>query len=108
MMIDARDLVLPFLAGTALGAVHFGGLWLQVRRLHRVAAPVRWLVAGAAVRFAVLAVGILLVMDGRWERLAAATAGLLVVRTAAVGAARRGLGGPGRPSARAARHEGRS
>ncbi|HEX7126903.1 MAG TPA: ATP synthase subunit I [Thermodesulfobacteriota bacterium] len=107
-MTDARDLVLPFLAGIALGAVHFGGLWLLVRRLHRVAAPARWLVAGAAVRFAVLAIGILLVMDGRWERLAAAMAGLLAVRTAAVGAARRGLGGPRRPSGRLVRDEGRS
>ncbi len=93
-MSDAWALVVPFLVGLALGVAYFGGLWLVVRRLPALAAPALWLVISAALRLSLILVGIYLVMDGRWERLAAAVAGLLVVRTAALGAARRGLGRP--------------
>lgn len=93
-MTDVWMLVVSLVIGLALGAAYFGGLWLVVRRLNRLAAPAVWLGVGVVLRLVLVLAGLYLVMDGRWERLVAAVAGLLLARTAAMAMARRGL--PGR------------
>jgi F1F0 ATPase subunit 2 len=79
-MLKAVDCLFAFSAGMALGALHFTGLWLTVRRLPDAAAPLSLLLASFLARTAVAASGLILVMDGRWERLIAALAGFIVTR----------------------------
>ena len=76
----AVDCLLAFSAGMALGALHFTGLWLTVRRLPDAGAPLGLLLASFLARTAAAAAGLALVMDGRWERLVAALAGFIVTR----------------------------
>lgn len=73
-------LAIAALVGALLGAFHFGGLWWTVRRIASARRPAALALASYIVRLAVVGAGLFLVMDGRWERLAAALAGLLVAR----------------------------
>lgn len=67
----------------ALGAAYAALLWLSVRRFVHARRPALGLVAGSAMRIALVLGGFYLVMDGQWERLAACFAGFLLVRVAA-------------------------
>jgi F1F0 ATPase subunit 2 len=69
------------LGGAALGALAFGSLWLSVRRLPAASRPVMLMLGGSLLRTAGSAAGLYLIMDGRWERLAAALVGFLAVRS---------------------------
>ncbi len=74
-------LVLMLAAGMALGALYFGGLWHTVKRLPQTESRARLLLVSLAARLSVLlAVFYFLLQDGRWERLAAALIGFVVMR----------------------------
>lgn len=75
-------LIGPFLAGMALGAAYLAALWLTVRRLPRVQNPALWLIAGAALRLAILLPALLWIMDSQWQRLLACVLGFVLVRVA--------------------------
>ncbi len=83
MSIDVSSLAPAFAAGLALGAAYAGLLWLSVRRFVHARGAGLGLVAGSAMRIALVLGGFYLVIDGRWERLAACFAGFLLVRIAA-------------------------
>jgi len=93
-MESALTLVIPLTAGALLGLLYFGGLWQTLRRLPGSRHPWRLLAASYTVRLAVALGGFHLVMDGAWERMAAAMVGFLAVRAAMI----RGLGPKDTPS----------
>jgi len=79
---DVLMMVMPaFAAGVVLGLLAFGGLWLTVRRLPRSRRPGLLLLGSFVARLGVSVPVILVVMGGRWERLAACFAGFLLART---------------------------
>ncbi len=49
-MRDAMPLALALLAGVALGALFFGGLWWTVRRSLRLRQPAPWILGSALLR----------------------------------------------------------
>jgi F1F0 ATPase subunit 2 len=70
-------------------------LWFTVRALAGAKRPVSLLMGSLVLRAAACAFGFYLIMDGRWERLAAALVGFLVAR----GVLLRRLGPARRPDA---------
>lgn len=87
-MDSLTPLLIPLLAGSLLGLVYFAGLWQTVKRLPGARHPWRLFAVSYASRMVAVLGGFYLLMDGAWERLAAAVVGFLVVRTLMV----RGLG----------------
>ncbi len=74
-------LTLPLLAGSLLGLLYFAGLWQTLQRLPGARHPWRLLLVSYAGRLAFALGGFYLLMDGAWERLAAAVIGFLAIRT---------------------------
>jgi F1F0 ATPase subunit 2 len=79
-MSDATRLILPFIAGTALGTFYFTGLWFTVRNLPDSERPLALVFWSFMVRASVAVAGFYMVMNGRWEQLAAALLGFLFMR----------------------------
>jgi len=74
------ELLFSLFIGIALGGVYFAGLWETVRKLPDAAKPVRRMALSFALRTALALSGFYLVMQGDWQRLAAAMVGFLVMR----------------------------
>jgi F1F0 ATPase subunit 2 len=80
-MIDSSVLLLgAFLAGTALGGIFFGGLWLTIHQAVSSAAYGLWLMGSFMVRAAIVVAGFYLVFAGDWRRLAACLLGFVSAR----------------------------
>lgn len=77
-------LLLVLLGGAALGTLFFGGLGLTIERLARARRPAAWLAVSFLARTAIVLTGLVLLMGGRWERLAAALVGFHLARTVAL------------------------
>jgi F1F0 ATPase subunit 2 len=73
-------LILMFLAGLALGAFYFIGLWQTLRRVAQTQSRAHLLAASFVVRLAIVLTAFFFLMDGHWERLAAAMTGFVVMR----------------------------
>jgi len=69
------------LAGLALGAFFYGGLWCTVLRGTRSSRPASWFLISLMLRMSLLLTSIYLVADGQWQRLMACMAGLLLARS---------------------------
>ena len=82
------EITISFAAGLIIGAVYFAGLWFTVRRVTDTGAAPLWLLVSAVVRLAFLVAALFWIMDGRWERLLAALAGVIVARLVATWMAR--------------------
>lgn len=80
-MSETLTLTLAGLAGSALGAVFFGGLWWTVRRGLTSAHPAPWFLGSLLVRTTVAAGGFFLVGGGQWPRLLACLVGFVAART---------------------------
>lgn len=93
-----------FAVGLLLGLIHFGTLWVTVRRMPDAARPGLLFAASFAVRIAVL-VGGLLIVAHDWRSLLSALLGLLVARTALTHRIGR-IRGTGTPATRAAEERG--
>ncbi len=74
------ELLFSFLTGIGLGGVYFAGLWETIRRLPDAEHPVRRMALSYALRMTLALTGFYLVMQGQWERLAAAMVGFLLMR----------------------------
>jgi F1F0 ATPase subunit 2 len=83
-MSDWVWIIPAFLAGIALGALYFGGLWLTVQRLRVVRRPGTLLLVSFVVRTALVLAGFYLVMGGQWERLVACVVGFVIARFVSV------------------------
>lgn len=79
-MTELIPLMVAFLVGCVLGAASAYGLWWTLRRLPRRSRPVLFLAASYLLRTAVVVVGLVVVMDGQWERIAVALLGYLAGR----------------------------
>jgi F1F0 ATPase subunit 2 len=66
--------------GFVSGVFYFYGLWLTIRRLPICWSPALWLLASFALRAAVTLSILLIVTQGRWERIIAFLLGLLLAR----------------------------
>jgi len=70
------------LAGIALGAAFFGGLWWSVRRGAASPRPALWFGASMLLRTALVLGGFYLVGGAQWQRLAACLLGFYMARLA--------------------------
>jgi F1F0 ATPase subunit 2 len=74
------EMIFSFFTGRGLGGVYFAGLWETVRKLPDVEKPVRRIALSYALRMTLVLSGFYFVMQGEWERLAAAMVGFLLMR----------------------------
>lgn len=81
-MNDIVVLIAALVVGSFLGLFFFGGLWWTLKRLPASRKPQLVMAVSFLARSALTVAGFWAVMDGRWERLLAALAGFLAVRTA--------------------------
>ena len=79
-MISPLLLIFSFAFGSLMGLLYFSGLWQTVRRLADSPRPMRLLMISSIGRTVLAVGGFYLIMDGSWERLAAAMLGFLIVR----------------------------
>jgi F1F0 ATPase subunit 2 len=79
-MSNATTLALAFLAGGALGAIFFGGLWWTVRKGVSSSRPALWFFASLLLRMGIVLTGFYFVAGGYWERLVVCLLGFLAAR----------------------------
>jgi F1F0 ATPase subunit 2 len=79
-MNETLALALPWLAGAALGAIFFGGLWWTVRKGVSSQQPALWFFGSLLVRMSVTLAGFYFVSGGHWERLLLCLLGFVVAR----------------------------
>ena len=73
-------LILAGVAGAALGAIFFGGLWWTVRKGVSSPRPALWFFGSLLARMSIVLAGFYFVGSGHWERLVAALLGFIVAR----------------------------
>ncbi len=78
--MDAYSLAGAFGAGLALGVFFSLSLWASVRKMVNEKTPWGTLAGGFLLRVSVVVGGFLLVSAGRWERMASALAGFVIMR----------------------------
>jgi len=81
-MNEASILMLALLAGGALGAVFFGGLWWTIRGTLFSRAPAVWFFGSFSLRMGLAVGGFLLVTRGDWRNALACMLGFLAARGA--------------------------
>ncbi len=81
-MNEILPLAFAFVAGLALGAFFFGGLWWTVRRGVASKAPALLFLGSLLLRMGLLLVGFYLVANGNWQRMAMCLLGFVVARFA--------------------------
>lgn len=79
-MNDALTWVLAWLAGNALGAFFFGGLWWTVRRSLAARQPALWVAGSLLLRMGITLIGFYLVAGAHWQRLLACLLGFVMAR----------------------------
>lgn len=79
-MSEPLTLSLVFLAGVALGAVFFGGLWWTVRRGVVSRRPAVWFLSSLLLRSLVAVGGLYTLARNDWRKMAACTAGFFLAR----------------------------
>ncbi len=79
-MNEKLGLVLACMAGGALGAIFFGGLWWTVRKGMASSRPVLWVFASFLLRTGMALAGFYFVAGGDWRRLLACLAGFVMAR----------------------------
>lgn len=76
--------LLGALAGLALGAVFFGGLWWTVRRGALSSSPAPWFFGSLLLRMGIALAGFYAVGAGHWQRLLACLLGFVVAQALVV------------------------
>jgi F1F0 ATPase subunit 2 len=79
-MIGPLAFVLLLLAGFVLGLLFFGGLWVTVRAIPTSRHPAMLTLVSFWGRTGVVIAGLLLVMDGLWQRALAGLVGFVCAR----------------------------
>jgi len=79
-MNEMLTLALSWLAGGALGAGFFGGLWWTVQRSVRSRRPELWVLGSLLGRMSLLLVGLYFVSGGDYRRLLACLLGVVMAR----------------------------
>ncbi|MFH0907830.1 MAG: ATP synthase subunit I [bacterium] len=79
-MRDMLPWAVAGVAGLALGAFFFGGLWWTVRKGLSSQYPARWLFGSLLLRMGMTLAGFYVVGGGHWDRLVACLLGFLAAR----------------------------
>ncbi len=79
-MNDLLALAMAGVAGVALGAIFFGGLWWTVRKALASQRPAIWFLGSFLVRAGIVLAGFYVVGGGHWGRLPAGLLGFVVAR----------------------------
>jgi F1F0 ATPase subunit 2 len=74
------ELVLAALAGAALGAIFFGGLWWTARRGAASPRPALWFFGSLLLRMGIVLSGFYAVAGTHWERMLTCLLGFVVAR----------------------------
>jgi F1F0 ATPase subunit 2 len=82
MMNETVSLMSALLAGGALGAIFFGGLWWTIRGALPSHAPALWFLGSFIARTSIALGGVLLVTRGDWRNAMACMLGFLAARGA--------------------------
>ena len=77
-------MVISLIVGAALGAFHFGGLWITVQRLRVTRQPALLMLTSFIVRMGIVLLGFYIVVVGGLPRLIVCVAGFLFARTVLV------------------------
>ncbi len=80
-MNEGLSLIVPFLAGLALGAIFFSSLWWSVKKVVSSTHPIFWFVSLLLLRMSVTLAGFYWATSGQWKRLVACLAGFILART---------------------------
>jgi len=81
-MNEALTLALAWMAGAALGAIFFGGLWWTVRQAFSSECPALWFFGSLLLRMSIAMVGFYFASGGDWKRLLACLLGFAMARLA--------------------------
>jgi len=95
-MNETLTLTAAGLAGAALGAVFFGGLWWTVRRGLTAAYPALLFLASSLLRMGLVLAGFYFVAGGQWKRLVMCLVGFIIARLVVMWLTRP----PGKPQTR--------
>jgi len=87
-MNDAAHLVLAAVAGAALGAFFFAGLWWTIIRAVASKRPAAWFLGSLFLRTLVVLASFYLVARGDWRRLLACMLGFVAARMVVLRATR--------------------
>jgi len=79
-MPETLTLALAWVAGGALGAIFYGGLWWTVRRGLVSQRPALWFGGSLLFRLSVVMAGFYAVSGGHWERLLPCLLGFIMAR----------------------------
>jgi F1F0 ATPase subunit 2 len=79
-MNEALTLVLASVAGGALGALFFGGLWWTVRKSVSSRRPALWFFGSLLLRMSIALTGFYFVAGRHWERLLLCLLGFVMAR----------------------------
>jgi len=93
-MSEALRLALCAVAGFALGAGYFAGLWWTVRNLNQSAAPGALVLVSFLLRNALLAAGFVVVSGRTWQGVVACLLGFVAARLLVVRALARRIEPP--------------
>lgn len=74
------NLIVAFAAGTLIGLLFYGGLWLTIRMLLTARHPVLLTVSSFWLRLLVALAGFLFAMNGKWQNVLACLAGFAIGR----------------------------
>jgi len=80
MMNETLMLVVSLIAGEALGAVFFGGLWWTIRKGVSSKQPALWFSGSLLLRMAIVLVGFYFIGRGHWHRLVMCLLGFIIAR----------------------------
>ena len=79
-MAETLTLVLAWVAGGALGAMFFGGLWWTVQKALSSKRSARWFFGSLLLRMSLTLAGFYFVASGHWQRLLACLLGFVIAR----------------------------
>ena len=79
-MTETLTLVLAWVAGGALGAMFFGGLWWTVQKALSSKRPALWCFGSLLLRMCLTLAGFYYVAGGHWQRLLACLLGFVIAR----------------------------
>ena len=79
-MNNFLNLTLALVAGIALGAIFFGGLWWTVGKGVSSKSPVLWFLTSMLTRMGIVLAGFYFVGRGDWQRLVSCLLGFIIAR----------------------------
>ncbi len=79
-MNEILFMILAFIAGLALGALFFGGLWFTVKKTITAKMPAIWVISSFFLRVSIVLIGFYFVAQGSWQRLIICLVGFIAAR----------------------------